>query len=425
MNSQPIQEFVQKTKQIDPRKLGRKTFTYIDIASIDRETKQIIGTQLLAVEDAPSRARKLLHSNDVLVSTVRPNLNAVAIVPSGYDGEIGSTGFCVLRARQELLDAHYLYFFTRTSEFISRLTRIATGASYPAVGDDDVLETEIPLPPLPEQRRIAAILARADRLRRLRRTALHLSDSYLQSVFVQMFGDPVTNPMGWDYGVIDDVIAESQYGTSNKSNSEKRGYPVLGMSNITYAGDIDLTSLAYVELSHKEFNNLKLERGDVIFNRTNSTELVGKTAHWNSDIDAVLASYLVKLKLNNRALPDYFVGLLNSRYYKQLFQERCKKAIGQSNISPTLLKEFPVVMPDKTLQKNYSFIVRRYERLRTQQREALRQAEHLFDTLLHRAFRGELGSADARAVEAELASVPAAASAAPTGDFVQLGMGLE
>jgi type I restriction enzyme S subunit len=270
------------------------------------------------------------------------------------------------------------------------LTKLNKSAAVPGLNRNDAYEKEIPLLPLDEQKRIAAILSKADRLRRLRRYARELSDGYLGSIFLEMFGDPVTNPRGWKRAAIGDVVASSQYGTSNKSNSEQRGYPVLGMGNITYSGRIDLSTLAYVELSKGEFEALRLKPGDIIFNRTNSTELVGKTAHWDYDFDAVIASYLVKLKLKKDTLPEYFTALLNSDYYKGMFQERCKKAVGQSNISPTLLKEFPMLIPPLSLQQKFAHIVQKYERLLAQQQEAERQAEHLFQTLLDRAFRGEV-----------------------------------
>jgi len=243
-------------------------------------------------------------------------------------------------------------------------------------------------PPLPEQRRIAGLLGRADHLRRLRRYADSLSASLLQSVFLEMFGDPASNPKGCDKGIIDDVLSLSQYGTSNKSNYEKRGYPVLGMTNITLDGRLELEPLSYVEISEKEFRELRLERGDIIFNRTNSTELVGKTTFWNHDFDAVIASYLVKLKLKKNVLPEYFVAFLNMPYYKHLFQERCKKAIGQSNISPTLLREFPVMIPPLSEQERFAQVVRRVEALRRRQAESARQGDGLFQSLLHQAFNG-------------------------------------
>ena len=160
------------------------------------------------------------------------------------------------------------------------------------------------------------------------------------------------------------------------------------MGNITDKGSLDLSTFAYVELPKDEFEKLALKRGDIIFNRTNSTELVGKTACWNLDMEAVLASYLVRLRLKPEVIPEFFSALLNTGYFKNLFRNRCKKAVGQSNISPTLLKEFPAYIPPLPLQQKFAALVERVERLRAVQREALRQAEHLFATLLHRAFSG-------------------------------------
>ncbi|MBC8332815.1 MAG: restriction endonuclease subunit S, partial [Anaerolineae bacterium] len=158
-----IRKLVTKTKQISPTTLGRDKFAYVDISSVDKDRKQIINPQYLPVEEAPSRARKEIKDKDVLVATVRPNLNGVAIVPKTYSGEIASTGFCVLRAKREKLDPRYLFYFTQSNYFVSHLTKLSIGAGYPAVSDSDILDTEIPLPPLPEQKRIAAQLAQADR----------------------------------------------------------------------------------------------------------------------------------------------------------------------------------------------------------------------------------------------------------------------
>ncbi len=105
-----------------------------------------------------------------------------------------------------------------------------------------------------------------------------------------------------------------------------------------------------------------------------------------------------------------------------MFQKRCKKAVGQSNISPTLLREFPVVIPDKDIQQQYTKLAGKHSRLLFQQREALRQAEHLFQTLLHKAFRGELGAGDEHVVE--ILSTPLVNDTAEA-KLVQARMGLE
>ena len=133
----------------------------------------------------------------MLVATVRPNLNGVALVDEAHDGMTASTGFCVLRPDQERLDPNYLFHWVRTPIFVDRMVAVATGASYPAVSDTKVKASVIPLPPLPEQKRIAAILDAADTLRAKRRESLEQLDKLVQSVFLDMFGDPVTNPKGW------------------------------------------------------------------------------------------------------------------------------------------------------------------------------------------------------------------------------------
>jgi type I restriction enzyme S subunit len=172
-------------------------FTYIDLSAVDQNAKVVSGARELACSDAPSRARQLIRAGDVLVSTVRPNLNGVALVPPELDGATASTGFCVLRPRVNQLDARYLYQWVKSPRFVTDMVRKATGASYPAVSDRIVCESKLPLPPLPEQRRIADILDKADALRAKRRAALAQLDTLTQSIFLDMFGDPATNPKGW------------------------------------------------------------------------------------------------------------------------------------------------------------------------------------------------------------------------------------
>jgi type I restriction enzyme S subunit len=421
MNTVAIQELVQETKQLNPQKLGRDTFTYIDIASIDREIKQITAAQLLSIETAPSRARKLLQVDDILVSTVRPNLNAVTIVPSIYDGEIGSTGFCVLRARKDILDTRYLYYFTRSDEFISRLMRIATGASYPAVTDDDILETEIPLPPLPEQRRIAAILARADRLRRLRRYALEISASYLQSVFMQMFGDPVTNPMGWDVEKLGSV------GTLDRGRSRHRPRNAPELYNGPYpfiqTGDI-ANSQEYIRIYKQTYSQLGLIQSKLWPKGTLCITIaanIAKTAILT--FDACFPDSIVGFTPSSHSATEYVQTWL-SLVQKDLEETAPESA--QKNINLEILEALSIPLPPLPLQQRFAGIAARHERLRGQQREALRQAELLFDTLLHRAFRGELGAGDGdRMVQAGATSAERDSGVEVEEALVQMGLGLE
>ncbi len=133
-------------------------FQYVDISSIDNITGVITTARTILNIDAPSRARKVIKSNDVLVSTVRPNLNAVAVVPNELDDQICSTGFCVLRVSSETSNHHYIYAITRSKYFVESLTKKTQGASYPAISDKDIFNFTIPLPPLPLQQEFAELV---------------------------------------------------------------------------------------------------------------------------------------------------------------------------------------------------------------------------------------------------------------------------
>ncbi len=388
MKIAPIRSFVTKTKQIDPKDLGRARFVYVDISSIDRETKHIGIPQEISVLDAPSRARKLIKAGDVLVSTVRPNLNAVALVSSEYDGEVASTGICVLRPIERQLDAKYLFYFCQSAGFIERLTRLSIGAGYPAVSDDNILDTEFPCPPFPEQQRIAGILSRADRLRRLRRYALEMSESYLQAVFLELFGDPAGNPMGWETGRLRKLCAkvvDCLHSTPSHTRV-KTPYPCIRSSDIQN-GRLDWSTTLYVD---SEQYALRVERlvpqpGDVVYCREGAR--LGNAAIIPTRTTLCLGQRMMLFRANPEvATPEFIWAMLDSRAIRQQVSATTGGS-ASPHINIQEINAFQVVVPPLTRQREYSRVVQDFERLRIQKQEALRQAEHLFQTLLHQAFQ--------------------------------------
>jgi type I restriction enzyme S subunit len=147
----------EQTGTRDPRSEPDTSFRYIDITSVDNVSKRIVAPKSLLGRDAPSRARQIIRTGDVLVATTRPNLNAVALVPPQLDNEVCSTGFSVLRPKPELC-SHYLFAFVRSREFVDSLSGSVKGAMYPAVTDSQVRAEMAPLPPMVDQQRIAAML---------------------------------------------------------------------------------------------------------------------------------------------------------------------------------------------------------------------------------------------------------------------------
>lgn len=227
-HARPIGDLVEPVEQWNPLTTADEhEITYIDIASVDADLKQVVAPKRVKSSVAPSRARQRVRANDVLVSTVRPNLNAVAAVPPDLDGATASTGFCVLRPSERLLCDRYLFNWVRSPDFVRSMVRLATGASYPAVSDRIVCESEIPLPypddpkrSMGEQKRIAAILDKADAIRRRRHEAARLTNQLIPSLFYDMFGDPVINPHGYQTAALGDVADFCSGGTPSKSVPE-------------------------------------------------------------------------------------------------------------------------------------------------------------------------------------------------------------
>jgi type I restriction enzyme, S subunit len=362
--------------------------SFVPMSAVDEENANISDyTNRLYKEVA--KGYVAFAERDVLLAKITPCMeNGKCAIARGLRRGVGfgSTEFHVVRTSSRILP-EWIYYYWRFPATRVLAERNMTGTAGQKRVPTSFLEAlPIPLPSLDQQRQSLQSLQKADYLRRIRRHALQMMDELPLSAFLKMFGDPRANPKGWDQCTIEDVLEWSQYGTSQKSNTAGRGYPVLGMGNVTDSGQITLSPLAYVDLPADEFEQLKLQPGDVIFNRTNSTELVGKTACWRLQMDAVVASYLVRLRLKPSVNPEFFVSLLNTNHYKTLFRKRCKKAVNQSNISPTLLREFPMYLPPLELQKRFASLSAKHSQFRSVQLEVIRQADHLFQTLLHQAF---------------------------------------
>lgn len=249
---------------------------------------------------------------------------------------------------------------------------------------------EIPLPPLAIQRQIVAILEQAEAMKRLRAESDELTQRFLQSVFMEMFGDPVKNEKGWDVVKIRDIITGSQYGSSFLGSNDGK-YPILGMNNITFEGKIELNNLKYVNLTENEFEKFRLQKGDILFNRTNAPNLVGKTGLYQKNDSFVFASYLIRLKLKTEIIaPEFLWKLLNSTYMKSKFSGMCKKAVNQANINAQELQSISIPLPPIPLQQEFTRIVEQVEGLRESQRQSAGEINLLFEGLMQKAFTGEL-----------------------------------
>ncbi|MEQ8788954.1 MAG: restriction endonuclease subunit S [Pirellulaceae bacterium] len=365
-------------------------FTYIDLSSVDKDSKCIVNPVRTRCAEAPSRARQLVAFRDVLVSTVRPNLNGVAVVPPELDGATASTGFCVLRPREDKVCWRYLYHWVRSPIFIRDMTRKATGASYPAVSDRIIQDSKIPLPKLEEQKRIAAILDKADAIRRQRQEALDEADILLESSFIHLFGDPVNNPHGWDLVPLTKLTTRITVGIVVKPASYyvDDGVPALRSLNVR-PNRIAKENLVYCSTKDNEhaLKKTRIWKGDVLLVRSGQP---GTAAVVPDELDGVNAiDILIVSPISDSLNSHYLSAFFNSEAGKRMALGEQRGQI-QKHLNVTSLKDVSLPVPPMPEQERFDAIVRKIGDTQAQLESARLEADALFNSLVQRAFKGEL-----------------------------------
>lgn len=162
-------------------------------------------------------------------------------------------------------------------------------------------------------------LKRVERVIELRKQELKSLDDLIKARFVELFGDPIQNPKGWDIVKIGDIVTDVRYGTS-KPAVEGGQYPYLRMNNLTFDGHLDLKDLKYIDIPDDEIEKCIVRKGDVLFNRTNSIELVGKTVTFDLPEYMVIAGYIIRVRLNGRLLPEVLSQYMNLEALKEMLR---------------------------------------------------------------------------------------------------------
>ena len=295
-----------------------------------------------------------------------------------------------IRPNKQLVDPVYLSYFFHTPDYWQQIMGAAVGAIHLGLNATKLKQLRIPMLPLSEQKRIAVILAKADRLRRLRRFARDLSDTYLQSVFLEMFGDPVSNPMGWEVHRLGKhltfVTSGSRGWAQYYSSSGARFIRSLDvqMNRISNSDAVFVIPPAGAEAERT-----RVQPGDVLLTITGSR--IGRVAYVPSSIGgAYISQHVAILRLDSSLRPDFVSMFLSHPQGGQLQIARTQYGQTKPGLNFEQIRSFEIPCPPMQKQQKFAQIIHKFERLRAQQREAQRQVEHLFQTLLHRAFRGEL-----------------------------------
>lgn len=375
--------------QVDPCEQPFCDMPHVGGDNIESNTGRLINVKT-ARELRLTSGKYAFDQRHVLYSKIRPALNKV--VAPDFNG-ICSADIYPVRPLNETLCREYLVYLLRSKDFFDYAAKHSSRTNIPKINRVALLAYETLLPPAFEQRRIAAILDKADDIRRKRDEGIRLTEELLRSTFLKIFGDPATNPMQWPIQVMGKVVTETQYGTAEKSNSDGTGIPILRMNNITYGGDIDLTDIKWSEIKDTDLEQLTVKRGDLLFNRTNSPELVGKTAVWDRDELYAYAGYLFRVRFDEKVvLPDYVSAFLNSTYGKRMLFAKAKPSNNMSNFSAGEFCRIELPLPDIALQRRFAKAVSELKKMKVMRHTGLNDSNHLFHCLVQLAFRGELTS---------------------------------
>jgi len=342
------------------------------------------------------KRHQLARNGQVILSEIWGKRGAIGFVPPEGDGALCTSHFFLFDVRTGRLLPRYLGAIFAANFLESQLGVEAKGTTgYAAVRPKHLLAARIPLPPLDEQRRI---VARIEELARKLHTAQALQRENTEAVS-KLFGAEIQRLFagqlhGWNCGHLGDYVVDACYGTSEKTTDDSSGTPILRMGNIQN-GRLQTRDLKYLHIAEKNRPSLILKNGDILVNRTNSAELVGKCAVFDVDGEFGFASYIIRLRLDtSRALPQLVASYINSpagRAY--MFNER-KQMTGQANVNLQKLRALPISLPSVPEQTrllgHLAQLESKLDCFSKLQSETAAELDALMPSIFSKAFRGEL-----------------------------------
>ena len=383
---------LRKGGSVDPKKHQDEVFELYSIPAFDA------GAPEVATGSAIGSSKKAVQPNDVMISRIIPHIRRACVVgPTNGHRQIASGEWIIFR--DERIWPKYLRWLLVGDVFHSAFMRTVSGVggSLLRARPAEVFKIQIPLPSLAEQKRIAGILDAADALRVKRREALAQLDTLLQSTFLDMFGDPVTNPMGWEVRSLGDLAVKKPNNGVFRRNHEysenfDSGLPVVWVVELFRGNRIDVSESRRLEATQTEIEKYGLLPGDLLFCRS-SLKLDGiayNNVFLGEREEALFECHLIRVSPRTDVVNPMFLNLqLRSVPMRALLKSKSKTAT-MTTIDQKALSSVEVVVPPLELQRRFAAAVEFIEEQKARQRTHLAELDTLFASLQSRAFRGDL-----------------------------------
>jgi type I restriction enzyme S subunit len=333
--------------------------------------------------------KKFCNKYDVMIGRYGP---PVFQILKGLDG---AYNVALMKAKPSVkVDSDYLYYFLKQD----KLFRLIDGLSQRTAGqsgiDMDALKGyPMLLPPINEQKRIAAILDKADAIRRKRQQAIQLADDFLRSVFLDMFGDPVSNPKGWKVEFLKEHIVHVNNGLSRRRKTEENvGDIVLRLQDVHYDGIRFEKELNRILLDDKEKPRYELEEGDLLFIRVNGNpDYVGRSAVFRGYDEPVYHNdHLIRLKFDREYNSNFLFYTFNLPGGRKIISEKTKTSAGQHTISQGGIESLEFYIPPRELQDEFVTLQNNINSLMLKNLRGAFFNSECFNSLSQKAFAGEL-----------------------------------
>jgi len=346
------------------------------------------SSRFLTSEKAAELKCTFLKKGDLLVARMPDPLGRACVFPGDPKPSVTAVDVCIVRPDTSTVDIHWLKWVINSPRFRSKIERYITGTTRKRISRKNLQKIPVKLPPLPEQRRIAAILDKADAVRCKRQQTLDLADQFLRSAFLDIFGDPVTNPKDWEIVPLEQVCTRITDGTHQPPDWSEHGLPFLFVSNIVNGRITFQTKKHISEETWKELTRrCPIEVNDILYTTVGS---YGNAALVDTDRRFAFQRHIAHIKPDGKQVhPEFLVGMLQSHVVRKQ-ADHAVRGIAQKTLNLGDLKRFRVFQPPRDVQERFVRLRRSALEQRELAESAVASADNLLDSLVQRAFRGEL-----------------------------------
>lgn len=326
-----------------------------------------------------SAPTKMASPEDILISVRAP----IGAINYAKENCCIGRGLAAITPDKTKVSSEFIFWLLKGKN--AELNRKGTGSTFKAIGRKILEEILVPDISLEKQLQYATVLEKVYGIIQARKLELQKLDVLIKARFIEMFGVYPDNPMGWEICTIRDIVKDVRYGSSRPAVDGGR-YPYLRMNNITYGGELDLSDTKRIDIPDNELDKCAVRRGDVLFNRTNSKELVGKTCVYDRDEMMVLAGFVIRVRVTERVLPEFLSAFLNTDFSKQMLLGMCKTAIGQANINAQEMQNISLYLPPIELQQQFVQFKEQVDKSKVAIQKSLDETQLLFDSLMQEYF---------------------------------------